>query len=348
MNKKILIPIIVILIIATGIGIFFIFQKLAFPEQSLGRCGDGICGPVERAYPEACPRDCEDILQPSQILPESNVTQRSLGTPDTFVLIHFEVGVFKKWEWYQKIAPDASVTNLKYQEALWPTTIKLIELADRYKVKLTLAFNPQWAEYILKDEEKINIIKKWQSNGHEIAFHHHGYEHPDWNGYSNRNDSNITNDSRYRGTAEDGYKYVKQLAYPKEVITGTITDIHTDLVEGLSILTKGGTKFDQGIDDAVSKPKEISLGNRTIISLSHGFLESYFNDEQKTLDLVETFKKKYKEVKEMDDNYIFGIVTHEHDFYRFPAALEKWFEFLKEQDPEMTHNKTISQIIEEK
>jgi catechol 2,3-dioxygenase-like lactoylglutathione lyase family enzyme len=30
------------------------------PFPSRGRCGDGICGPVEKAHPEVCPRDCPE------------------------------------------------------------------------------------------------------------------------------------------------------------------------------------------------------------------------------------------------------------------------------------------------
>ncbi len=53
MNKKIIIPIIVILIIVAGIGVYFIFQKFV-PERD--KCGDGICD--EKENPRLCPKDC--------------------------------------------------------------------------------------------------------------------------------------------------------------------------------------------------------------------------------------------------------------------------------------------------
>jgi hypothetical protein len=44
MNKKILILIIVIAVIAAGIGAYFIFQK---PSQPPGKCGDRVCNKEE-------------------------------------------------------------------------------------------------------------------------------------------------------------------------------------------------------------------------------------------------------------------------------------------------------------
>ena len=45
-------------------------------------------------------------------------------------------------------------------------------------------FNPQWAEYILEDSNRINLLKHWQSQNYEIGIHHQGYDHGDWNGYT--------------------------------------------------------------------------------------------------------------------------------------------------------------------
>lgn len=57
--NKLIIPIIVILIIATGIGAYFIFQKPAFPEPERGRCGDGLCGKTETKT--SCVQDCDEL-----------------------------------------------------------------------------------------------------------------------------------------------------------------------------------------------------------------------------------------------------------------------------------------------
>ncbi len=75
MNKKILIPIIVILILAAGIGAYFYWEKIKEPTttaipsattipSATGKCGDGICDEFEKANPSLCPQDCE-AQQPS-------------------------------------------------------------------------------------------------------------------------------------------------------------------------------------------------------------------------------------------------------------------------------------------
>lgn len=70
MNKKILFPIIAILILATGIGAYFVLQKPALPETQIGRCGDEICDSREQANPNLCPKDCQEI--PASLIPSSS------------------------------------------------------------------------------------------------------------------------------------------------------------------------------------------------------------------------------------------------------------------------------------
>ena len=69
--KKFIILIIVVAIIAVGIGAFFVFQKPAFSEPKMpiakfGKCGDGICDEKEKNNPTLCPKDCQIKSQPSQ------------------------------------------------------------------------------------------------------------------------------------------------------------------------------------------------------------------------------------------------------------------------------------------
>ena len=63
----------------------------------------------------------------------------------TFLAIHFEVG--------------GNTRNLEHQRSHWPTAVNLEKLADQYNAKLSLQFNPQWAEYILQDHDKYNLLK---------------------------------------------------------------------------------------------------------------------------------------------------------------------------------------------
>lgn len=58
MNKKILFPIIAILILAAGIVAYFVLQKPALPQSQTDRCGDGVCQLIEKQK-DFCPKDCE-------------------------------------------------------------------------------------------------------------------------------------------------------------------------------------------------------------------------------------------------------------------------------------------------
>lgn len=64
MNKKILIPIIIILILVTGIGAYFIFQKPPVPKPPISRCGNGIC---EKGESVQCPRCVYDPINPCKV-----------------------------------------------------------------------------------------------------------------------------------------------------------------------------------------------------------------------------------------------------------------------------------------
>ncbi|MBI3754620.1 MAG: hypothetical protein HY265_00450, partial [Deltaproteobacteria bacterium] len=86
--NKFIIPIIVAVILAAGIGAFFVFQKPAFPEpqkqilpqtQTNKLCGDGVCDSAEKANPNLCPKDCKEqtITQPTN---QSTSTSTTIQT----------------------------------------------------------------------------------------------------------------------------------------------------------------------------------------------------------------------------------------------------------------------------
>lgn len=228
----------------------------------------------------------------------------------TFFVIHLEVGKDTK--------------NLKHQNKYWLTMADFVELADQYNAKLTLQFNPQWAEYILQDKKRFHILKKWQEKGHEIALHHHGYDHANWNGFTNR--EGINDDSRYRGSVNDMMKLMNQISYPYELLSGTVTDDQYDYPEGIKYDTQGIR-----IHHARTKPKKVILGDRIVNQVGMAFLSFKGN--------IERFRQDYMK-SESDE--IFGVVTHEADFAKNPAIIEKWFKFIKSRSDKI---ETVSKII---
>ena len=230
---------------------------------------------------------------------------------ESFLVIHFEVG--------------EDTNNLEYQKKYWPTAVNLVKLADQYSAKLTLQFNPQWAEYILNDQNKLNLLKKWQQHGHEVGLHHHGYDHGDWNGYTNR--PRKEDDPRFRGTARDMMKLMGQLVQPYQLLSGTITDEDFDYPEDIKYDTEGIL-----IKHARSKPKQVTLGrNNKVIQVGMAFL-SFEGD-------INSFKLEYLSSKEDE---LFGVVTHEKDFAKNPVIIEEWLRFIKSEGDRIT---TVSQLI---
>ena len=62
--KKVILIIIAAVIVAGGIGGYFIFKKPVSlepkpPIEQVGKCGDNICDDFEKAHPNACPADCK-------------------------------------------------------------------------------------------------------------------------------------------------------------------------------------------------------------------------------------------------------------------------------------------------
>ncbi len=66
--------------------------------------------------------------------------------------------------------------------------------------------------------------------GHEIGLHHHGYDHGDWNGYTNRRGKEL--DSRYRGSVRDMMRFMNELVQ-NQILSGTSTDEGYDYPQGI-------------------------------------------------------------------------------------------------------------------
>jgi hypothetical protein len=230
----------------------------------------------------------------------------------SFLAIHFEVGGHTK--------------NLEYQESFWPAAIDLVDLAYEYGARLTLQFNPQWAEYILEDRNKLNLLRKWQQQNHEVAIHHHGYDHGDWNGYTSRPGKECQ--PRFRGNVRDMMKLMRQFVGPDQISSGTITDEEFDYPDDIKYDTQGIQ-----ICHARSKPKWVTLGSKKVIQVGIALLSCEGD--------IERFKYEYE--KSMV-NQIFGVVTHEKDFAKEPKIIEQWLKFIKSREETI---KTVSEIISE-
>ena len=173
-------------------------------------CGDGVCNEKEKANLNLCPEDCE--------IPQQDSVQL-----DAFIAVHME---------------EVGDQQL---ELRWPRLSSVISEADKHGLKLTLEFNPSWANFILEDNSRLQTLRSWEANGHEIALHHHGpYYEDGWNGYTN--DPNYWDDLKFKGSIEDMMEIMEQLPLNGKILTAGIgKNTQTDWPEGVIFDATGGT-----------------------------------------------------------------------------------------------------------
>lgn len=254
------------------------------------------------------------------VLDYSKAKDENKGPYAAFLAVHLEVG-------------KGSERPPEYQKKYWPYLVKLVEIADKYNHKLTIMFQTQWAEYILQDKNKFNLIKKWQGNSHEIALHYHTVFHGGWNGFTNRTDPQYANDWQYRGTVKEMIKPVKELAAPYELVTacvgidkaekgpeppGFIDQI--DFPEEIIYDVDGISPF----KDALGVPYKFEFKGKTRWQLKHALL-SKKGPWKQGIDVLEVFKQQFYEAY---PDEILGVVTHEINFAESSDYIEDWLKFL--------------------
>jgi hypothetical protein len=235
-----------------------------------------------------------------------------------FIAIHCEPG------------DDARTTDRP--EHYWPKLVDLVELADEYDVKLTLMFNPQWATYILADETKLELVRSWEANGHEIAAHHHGPSYGNsWDGYTN--EPGYKTDKEYLGNMTDYINLLNQLPAGGRVYSGGIasaSDKPFDWPEGIIYSAEGIEST-----SILSTPTEIEYNGQAATELSYGGFELggvHTSDLPTLISLYETSNSS---------QYI-GLVFHESNYAAHPQKYEQLFQFLNENDIEV---KTLGGIL---
>ncbi len=266
----------------------------------------------------------------------------------TFVMIHFEAG------YKGRLANDLPIDipqkymtmDFGWQEYLFETAEKLVQKADDYGFHLTLAFNPQWAEYILLDNTRTDTVKQWQKKGHEIAFHHHSVNHPDWNGYSN--DPNAINNSiPFLSDVDAGLDFVKNLATPTNVTTAMIGGLPMDMPQSYvdttqSLIFAGGNQYDsfeQYGDLRSLKPYKVIKNNGAeVVRVAHRQLTTILNDFT-VEEALEIFKTEYAGI---EHDEIYGVVFHCYDYSEAEETYNNWFEFIKNSGDSV---KTINEVI---
>ncbi len=227
------------------------------------------------------------------------------GPAASFLIIHLEP--------YNK---NLETTTKTHPEIFWPDIIDLVELANSYGIALNLQFSPPWAEYILADATRTSTVREWESNGHEIASHHHGPNFETWDGYTN--DSSFLSHEDYLGNMNAYWEVVRPLSVTGTFLTmttgggvyGGAQDEEMDWISDVPFSTNGResteilsvpTKdtFDEA--GAFGGPYEINK-----LTMMHTAL-----DENAETDLS-TIEAALESVK--TESKIVGLVTHDYEY----------------------------------
>ncbi len=235
-------------------------------------------------------------------------------------------------------------------EDMFNTLMEFVDLADQYNIKLTLLFTSQWAEMILSDGHKINLLSQWQENGHEMGGHHHGASVCPWDGYTDLDVNGVEFMDRqnevpcpeavrdqeiYLGNMDD---YMNLLSNLGSIKTVTMSDADVDWPEG-AVYSAGGRR----LIEAISEPQLVMYNGRQVYKLSSAPLKST-STVLGELITINDLKIEYLSEKEG----VFGVVAHAVDYKNDPDLYLQWFQFLSQNDPGMSSAMTISQMIEQR
>lgn len=271
-------------------------------------CGDGACSAIESKL-KKCPADC-------QVSSNNNSTTSDISSSSLrgFVAIHMEPGV--------GLEEQKNLTNPK---TYWSNLISLIETADKYNIKLTLLFNPQWAEYILQDNSRLTLLRSWEAEGHEMGYHQHGVTQGQnyWNGYTSV--PSQQKGPHYFGTIEEAMSLLTQLPANGKIYTAGVNiddkDLQYDWPTGVQYRTNGGGEQ----KTAVGSPTTLTINNQTITQVIHRIFIP--GENATTLEDIE------EDIGEAEVGQLVGIVFHVHNFNdETKSEYENLFQFFNDKE----------------
>lgn len=311
-------------------------EKTVSIEGKQGKCGDGICDVKEKANPNLCPEDCK---------PTQNIPYYTL-------VIHLDP--VADWnERYLSQTPDY------YERAK-----EMVEYANQYNIKLSLGIGHALAEYIAESPERMEEVKQWTLDGHELGIHHHSIYKPKgpnaWDGFTSVPDE-IARRTRIElnGVAEP---------YPETRTFEEYMKVFHKFEDEFGIEIKSGIAHDQA-------NKKVSMPNELIYSTGSGFtnngdkIEFVPNDREITKAINEFIvtatvngierkwishyfignsesRRKLAEetFDSLDSDIVFSAVCHniEGEINNY----KRFLDFLHNRDPEASKSRTVTQVME--
>ena len=231
----------------------------------------------------------------------TEVVQNYSALGASYLIIHFE-----------------PATNVQIDE-MWPYLQDFIASADAGNHDLTLAFPHHWASNILDNSTRLNEVRIWETNGHELALHHHSRDHPtEWDGYSN----SITppRPNAYKGNMSALMELMNQLPADGKIVTaagdGRETDWHPDLLYS----AEAGDKVPA---DMVSRPKTTTYVGNNVTMVTKAGYQVHFTSYDLNLDFIDS------ELNATSDADILGFVIQNETFIDYVSELQALFDLLE-------------------
>ena len=240
---------------------------------------------------------------------------------EAFIAIHCEPGQF----------PATTDKPEEYYDDL----VALVEKSDEYDIKLTLAFNPQWAQYFLANPIYLTEVRSWEANGHEIALHHHGPHHGAWNGYTDQ--EGYETEGKYIGTVEDMMDWLNQIPLGGQIysaIVGGEGDELLDWPTGVVYAANGGALSGE---DLMSPVLLEERNGQEVKAVRHAI---YGTNSPVSISLMDIDVLH----QTTDITEVMGLVWHANNYADLPTqiAIEELYEYLSTTNIEV---KTLSDIL---
>ncbi len=254
----------------------------------------------------------KSLILPLSALFALSAPAAAQGIPESFFVIHCD-------------PQNASVGNF---DALGD----MVADAEARNVKLSIEFGVDWVQMILEPNHQWmeDQVRVWEASGHAIGAHHHGVDHPYWDGYTDLPPWEVNRMEPYLGTMADWKEAVDPLFGSDGVPFAAVQDSHREWPYGILYQTDGG----RDIENAVSTPEWRVRNKYGAWHIDHCFMDTPLV----LLDL----KARHNITS---PNEVFGVVTHVIDYTALPWIFQDWFDFLQSKDPFGARNKTVMEII---
>jgi hypothetical protein len=225
-------------------------------------------------------------------------------------------------------------------QRLWPKLVDFMALADSYGAKVSLQFSPTWADYVFTNS-LTDTVQSWETNGHEIALHHHGPTHKFFDGYTDRPDLIRTDgwyatDGVYVGDMAALMAFLDPLAV-NPIVSAGMSDAETDWPAGvLYYASKAGA--DNAKTDLISTPWQTSYNGHTVTVVTNaGYAIDHLGSAAVTLADIE------QGLQDATSDQVLGIVVNDDTIETHFDQIEPLFKLLQQYNAQA---RTVKDVVE--